>query len=78
MPTTFDTLKRFVKENAVEYGPRYLVVVVCLLIVAGATSLSAYVLKIVINTIFIERDHTALLAIAAGIVAIFVVKGFAA
>jgi ATP-binding cassette, subfamily B, bacterial MsbA len=78
MPTTFDTLKRLVKESALEYGPRYLFVVVCLLIVAGATSLSAYVLKIVINTIFVERDHTALLAIAAGIVAIFVVKGFAA
>ncbi len=78
MPTTFDTVKRLVKENAREYGPKYLIVIVCLFIVAGTTSLSAYVLKTVINTIFVNRDQTALLTIAAAIVAIFVVKGFAA
>jgi ATP-binding cassette, subfamily B, bacterial MsbA len=79
MPTTlFDTLKRLIKENAREYGPKYLIVVVCLLIVAWMTSLSAYVLKTVINTIFVNRDQTALFAIAASIVSIFVVKGFAA
>ncbi len=78
MPTLIDTLKRLIRENAREYGPKYLLVVVCLIVIAGTTSLSAYVLKTVINTIFVNRDQTALFAIAAGIVAIFVVKGFAA
>ena len=78
MPTTFDLLKRLVKENGREYVPQYALVVVCMLLVAGMTSLSAYVLKYVIDTIFVHQNRAALLGITFGIVAIFVAKGFAA
>lgn len=78
MPTTYDLIKRLVSENGREFAPQYVIVTVCMLLVAGMTSLSAYVLKYVINTIFVHQDRAALLGITVGIVAIFVAKGFAA
>ncbi|MBS0237434.1 MAG: ABC transporter ATP-binding protein [Proteobacteria bacterium] len=78
MPTTIDLLKRLLRENGREYAPQYALVVVCMLLVAGMTSLSAYVLKYVIDTIFVHQDRAALVGITVGIVAIFVAKGFAA
>lgn len=78
MPTTFDLLKRLMNENGREYAPQYALVVVCMLLVAAMTSLSAYVLKYVIDTIFVHQNRAALVGITFGIVAIFVAKGFAA
>lgn len=78
MPSTFDLLKRLVGEHGREYAPQYAVVIVCMMLVAGATSLSAYVLKYVIDTIFVHQERGALLVITFGIVALFVVKGLAA
>ena len=78
MPTTYDLLKRLVSENGREYAPQYALALVCMVLVAGLTSLSAYVLKYVIDTIFVHQDRAALIGITFGIVAIFVAKGFAA
>ncbi len=76
--TTIELLKRLFKENAREYAPQYTLAIICMLLVAGATSLSAYVLKGVIDTIFVHQDRAALAGISLVIVAIFVAKGFAA
>jgi ATP-binding cassette, subfamily B, bacterial MsbA len=78
MPTTYDLLKRLVSENGREYAPQYAIALACMTLVAGLTSLSAYVLKYVIDTIFVHQDRAALIGITFGIVAIFVAKGFAA
>jgi subfamily B ATP-binding cassette protein MsbA len=77
MPSTFDLLKRLLGEHGREYAPKYALAIVCMIAVAGATSLSAYVLKHVIDTIFVHQNRAALLGITAGIVAIFLVKGVA-
>ena len=78
MPTTYDIIKRLVREKGWEYAPRYAIVVVCMLLVAATTSLSAYMLKYVVNTIFVNQNRAALIGITFGIVAIFVAKGLAA
>ncbi|MBS0233985.1 MAG: ABC transporter ATP-binding protein [Proteobacteria bacterium] len=79
MPTsTIDLLKRLWRENGREYGPRYTLAIICMFLVAGTTSLSAYVLKSVIDTIFVHQNRGALVGITLVIVAIFVAKGFAA
>jgi len=79
MPTsTIDLLKRLLRENGREYGPRYALAIICMLLVAGTTSLSAYVLKNVIDTIFVHQNRGALVGITLLIVAIFIAKGFAA
>lgn len=78
MTTTIDLLKRLLREHGRRYAPQYALAIVCMLLVAATTSLSAYALKYVIDTIFVHQDRAALVGITFGIVAIFVVKGFAA
>jgi ATP-binding cassette subfamily B protein len=78
MTTTTDLLKRLLREHGRQYAPQYALAIVCMLLVAGTTSLSAYALKYVIDTIFVHQDRAALVGITLGIVAIFVVKGVAA
>lgn len=78
MPTTVDLLKRLLRENGRQYAPRYALALVCMLLVAGTTSLSAYSLKYVIDSIFVHQNRDALLLITLGIIAIFTVKGIAA
>ena len=78
MSTIYDLIKRLVRENGREYAPQYGLAIVCMMLVAGTTSLSAYVLKYVVDTIFVHQDRAALLGITVGIVIIFVAKGFSA
>jgi ATP-binding cassette subfamily B protein len=78
MTTTNDLLKRLLREHGRRYAPKYALAIVCMLLVAGTTSLSAYALKYVIDTIFVHQDRAALVGITFGIVAIFMVKGVAA
>lgn len=75
---TIDLLKRLARDYGREYAPQYGVAILTMMIVAGTTALSAYVMKYVIDTIFVHQNRAALLGITAGIVAIFVVKGIAA
>lgn len=78
MTTTTDLFKRLLHEQGRRHAPQYALAIVCMLLVAGATSLSAYALKYVIDTIFVHQDRAALVGITLGIVAIFMVKGIAA
>lgn len=78
MPTTFDLIKRLVKENGREYAPQYALATLCMMLVAATTSFSAYVLKYVVDTIFVHQDRAALLGITVGIILIFIAKGAAA
>jgi ATP-binding cassette subfamily B protein len=78
MQSTFDVLKRVLRDYGRQYASHYALATVCMLLVAGCTSLSAYVLKYVVDTIFVSQNRAALLGITLGIAAIFVVKGIAA
>ena len=76
--TTIDLLKRLVREYGREYAPQYGMAIACMIVVAGATSASAYVMKHVIDTIFVHQNRAALAGITLAIIAIFAVKGIAA
>ena len=76
--TTTDLLKRLVREHGREYAPQYALAIACMVVVAGATSASAYIMKHVIDTIFVNQNRAALTGITFAIVAIFMVKGLAA
>jgi len=69
-------IKRLVAENGRQYAPLYAVVIVAMVVVAGATAASAYLMKHVINSIFVNQDRTALYALTLGIFVIFTIKGF--
>jgi ATP-binding cassette subfamily B protein len=74
---TLRLLVRIVRESGRAYLPRYAVAFLFMFVFATATALSAYMMKDVINKIFVARDPGALTWIPGAILAIFTVKGFA-
>jgi ATP-binding cassette subfamily B protein len=79
MPSeTLDLLKRLARDYGREYAPQYALAIIAMVVVAGTTALSAYVMKHVVDTIFVHQNRAALVGITLGIVAIFLVKGIAA
>src|SRR5688572_14257469 len=74
---TLRLLVRIVRENGRAYLPRYLVSFLFMFVFAGATALSAWLMRDVIDKLFVDRDPAALAWIPAAILAIFTVKGVA-
>lgn len=77
LETTVALIKRLVRERWREYAPRYAVAFAFMALVAGTTALSAWIMKDVVNRIFVERDQAALTWVPLAIIAIFFVKGIA-
>jgi ATP-binding cassette subfamily B protein len=75
---TLPVIKRLMNDQARAYAPRYAVAFIFMGLVAGCTALTAWMMKDVINQIFVERKQGALTWIPLTIAVIFVVKGFAA
>lgn len=74
-PAATVALKRLITENWRVYGPQYAVAFLFMAIVAGCTATAAWMMKDVINKIFVDRDHAALTWLPVAVMAIFLVKG---
>jgi ATP-binding cassette, subfamily B, bacterial MsbA len=72
-----DILLRLLREKWRDYAARYAVAFAFMIVVAGATALSAWLMKDVINLIFVERDAGAVIWLPALVVAIYTAKGAA-
>uniref|UniRef100_UPI003BA9BA63 ABC transporter ATP-binding protein n=1 Tax=Stappia sp. TaxID=1870903 RepID=UPI003BA9BA63 len=70
-------IRRLVRENARAFAPLYALAFVCMGLVAATTGASAWVLKDVINEIFVARDGAMVIAIAVFVLVVFLVKGAA-
>ncbi len=70
-------LVRLLRERWREYWPRYAIALVLMAIASGATALTAWMMKDVVNDIFVRRDVTAMTWIPLAIMAIFLIKGIA-
>lgn len=70
-------LKRLMFEKWRKYAPRYAVAFIFMFIVAGATALSAWLMKDVVNLIFVDRKPDALVWVPLVVVIIFTAKGLA-
>ncbi len=68
---------RLLREKAREFAPRYAIAFIFMFIVAGTTALSAWLMKDVVNLIFVDRQESALVWLPAVIIGIFLAKGFA-
>lgn len=73
----FAILKRLVLENFSLFWKRYLVALFLMSIVAGATGMSAWLMRDLINKVFIERDAAMMMLICGSVLVIYVAKGFA-
>jgi len=76
--TPLAILMRLLGEHGRTYAPRYAVAFLFMGFVAGTTSLSAWMMKDVVNKIFVDQDRAALFWIPLAISALFVIKGLAA
>ena len=74
---THAVLLRLLREQGRTYAPRYAVAFSFMAVVAACTALTAWMMKDVINRIFVDRDQHALIWVPAAILAIFLVKGCA-
>jgi ATP-binding cassette subfamily B protein len=70
-------LVRLFRANFRPYARRYAFAVVMMMIAALATAASAYIIKEIINKVFIDKSEGLVFTIAGIIVVIYLVKGFA-
>jgi ATP-binding cassette subfamily B protein len=69
-------IKRLVSETGREFLPRYAVVVVLGLIIAGTTGLNAWIIKDLINKVFFDREAAMLFVLTGIVIANGFVRGF--
>jgi ATP-binding cassette subfamily B protein len=70
-------LARILRDNGRAYLPRYLLAFAFMAVFATCTALSAWMMKDVVDKVFVERDSAALFWIPVAILAIFAAKGVA-
>ena len=75
---TWPIIKRLFKEHARAFAPRYAVAFVFMALVAGSTALTAWLMRDVINDVFVKQDRQALTWLPLIIAGLFMVKGVAA
>jgi ATP-binding cassette subfamily B protein len=68
-------LRRLVRDEGVKHIRAYAFAIACMAVAAGATGFAAYLLKDVVNQIFVDRDPAAIYGLGALIVVIYLVKG---
>ena len=75
--STYALVKRLLSESVRPYAAWIGFALICMALVAGATALSAWLMKPVINDVFVARDKSFLLPIGLGVLATFTIKGLA-
>ena len=75
LATTYALLRRLTRDYGRAYLPSYLVAFFFMAGVAACTSLTAWVMRDVINRIFVDQSRQALIYVPMAIVAIFAAKG---
>jgi subfamily B ATP-binding cassette protein MsbA len=70
-------LARLLREKWRAYAPRYAIAFFFMAVVAGITGFSAWLMKDVINKIFVERDSAAVIWLPALVICLYVGKGIA-
>ena len=71
-------LKRLFADNIRRFASRYILAFILMAIVAAATAASAWMMKDLINKVFIDRDPMFMTIICVAVVVIYTAKGLAA
>ncbi len=74
---TVAMVARILRGNYKAHWKGYTISFIFLFIVAGMTSLSAWIMSSVVNQIFVKQDKEMLVVLSLAVVAIFIVKGAA-
>src|SRR6202163_1044757 len=71
-------IPRLLQTDGRRYAWRYALAFVFMFLVAGSTSLSAYLMKDVVNKIFVEGREGAIWILGGALIALAAIKGFSA
>jgi ATP-binding cassette subfamily B protein len=74
---TASLLHRLVRDHALPHWRSYAVTYALMGVVSGCTALYTYMLGLVVNQAYLQRDYKAVTIICAGTVAVFAVRGLA-
>ncbi|MRG63907.1 ATP-binding cassette domain-containing protein [Rhizobium pusense] len=70
-------LTRLFRENFKKHVGWYSAAIVAMVIVAGMTSLSAWIMRDIVNSVYLKQGFDVVLQIAVAVAAIFIIKGLA-
>jgi len=73
----FPLIRRLVLENFSAYAARYAIAILFMVVVAVTTALSAWIMRDVVESLFVERNFSEIMTVAFFVMAIFLVKGVA-
>ncbi|PYG53420.1 ABC transporter ATP-binding protein [Rhizobium sp. UGM030330-04] len=76
-PNDNKLLHRLFRENFKKHAKWYVVSIAAMLIVALTTSLSAWIMRDIVNSVYLKRGFDVVLEIAFAVAAIFIIKGLA-
>ncbi|MDQ0470873.1 ABC transporter ATP-binding protein [Labrys wisconsinensis] len=74
-PSALALLSRMIREEGRRHVPSYAFAFVCMGVTAAATGLSAYLMRDVINQLFVDRNQSAIIWLGVAVVAIYLAKG---
>lgn len=70
-------IRRLLLENFPIFAGRYALALMFMVLVAATTALSAWIMKDIVESLFIKQDFEKIVMVALAVVAIFLVKGIA-
>lgn len=70
-------IPRLVKTDGRRHAKKYALALFMMFLVAAATGLTAYLMKDVINKIFVDRNHLAVWLLGGALIGLYLVKGIA-
>ncbi len=73
--SSLPVIKRLLRENALSYWKSYAIAFFFMAVVAATTALSAWIMKDIINEIFINRELAMVYTISGAVIFIYTVKG---
>lgn len=76
-PNDNKLLHRLFRENFKKHARWYIVSIAAMLVVALTTSLSAWIMRDIVNSVYLKRGFDVVLEIAFAVAAIFIIKGLA-
>lgn len=68
-------VRRLIMENFNTYAKRYAAALFFMVIVAGTTALSAWIMRDIIESLFVDKDFDKIKIVALTVVSIFLIKG---
>ncbi|MBV5266008.1 ABC transporter ATP-binding protein [Pinisolibacter sp. B13] len=74
---TVALVRRLVADQGLRHWKGYVVAFVCMAAIAGSTSLAAWLMRDVIDKVFLEKSQSAIFALSGAVAVIYVVKGLA-